>query len=170
MAISNGNGGNCRIPRCFIPRGAEAQIRKYLISNNYVDTVIQLPPDLFFGTTIATCIIVLKKAKKTNDILFIDASKEFVREGNKNKLKDENIQKILKTHIERVDVDHFCKVITNDDVIANDCNLSISAYVEPENTEEAVDIKVLNARIADIVKRENELRSAIDAIVADLEG
>ena len=102
--------------------------------------------------------------------MFIDASKEFVREGNKNKLKDENIQKILKTHIERVDVDHFCKVITNDDVIANDCNLSISAYVEPENTEEAVDIKVLNARIADIVKRENELRSAIDAIVADLEG
>ena len=167
----SGTGTACIVefPGVLYRGGAEEQIRKHLISNNYVDTVIQLPPDLFFGTTIATCILVLKKAKSTSDILFIDASKEFVREGNKNKLKDANIQKILQTHIKREEVEHFSKVVSNDDVIANDSNLSISAYVEPENTEEVVDIKVLNAKIADIVKREAELRAAIDSIIADLE-
>lgn len=167
---TKGTAAIVEFPGVLYRGGAEAQIRSYLINNNYVDTVIQLPPDLFFGTTIATCIIVLKKSKKASDILFIDASKEFSREGNKNKLKGENIQKILETHINRQDVEHFAKVVTNDAVLENDANLSVSAYVEPENTEEEVDIKVLNAQIAEIVKREDELRKSIDAIIADLEG
>lgn len=168
LAIT-GTAAIVEFPGVLYRGGAEEQIRNYLISNNYVDTVIQLPSDLFFGTTIATCIIVLKKSKKTSDIFFIDASKEFVREGNKNKLKDANIEKILNAHIERKDIEHFAKVVANDDVLANSCNLSISAYVEPENTEEEIDITELNKKIFEIVKREDELRKAIDAIVADLE-
>jgi type I restriction enzyme M protein len=149
--------------------GAEQKIRKYLIDNNYVDTVIQLPPDLFFGTTIATCVIVLKKSKKDNSILFINASAQFVRNGNKNKLTADNRQAILDAFTNRTDVDHFTRLVPNDDIAENGYNISVSSYVEAEDTTETVDITALNAEIAEIVTRQQALRTAIDEIVADLE-
>ena len=150
--------------------GAEQKIRKYLIDNNYVDAVIQLPPDLFFGTSIATCVVVLKKSKKDNATLFIDASAEFVRGGNKNKLTEANRKKILNAFIDRKDIDYFAKLVPNNVISENDYNIAISSYVEQENTTEEVDILKLNAHIAEIVIKQNKLRTAIDEIVADLEG
>ena len=150
--------------------GAEQKIRKYLIDNNYIDTVIQLPPDLFFGTTIATCIIVLKKSKTDNATLFIDASAEFVREGNKNKLSEENRKHILNAFIERKDEDYFRRLVPNSDIAENDYNIAVSSYVIREDTSEVIDIEKLNAQIAEIVNKQNHLRAAIDEIVADLEG
>ncbi len=150
--------------------GAEQKIRKYLIDNNYIDTVIQLPPDLFFGTTIATCILVIKKNKKDNSILFIDASNEFVRSGNKNKLNEENRQKILDAYIKRVDIDHFAKLVNNQDIAKNEYNIAVSTYVAQKDTREEIDIHKLNAEIREIVARQNELRKAIDEIVEELNG
>ena len=164
-----GTAAIVEFPGVLYRGGAEAKIRKYLLENNYVDTVIQLPPDLFFGTTIATCIIVLKKSKHDNSVLFIDASAEFVREGNKNKLSEANREKIFEAFVKREEVEHFTRLVKNADLIANDANLSVSSYVEPEDDREEIDIHELNRQIAGIVARQNELRTAIDAIVADLE-
>jgi len=132
--------------------------------------VIQLPPDLFFGTTIATCIIVLKKSKKDNKTLFIDASSEFVRGGNKNKLSEGNRARVLVTFIKRQDSEYFAKLVNNQSIAENDYNIAVSSYVEQEDTREVVDINELNKEIAHIVERQSKLRTAIDAIVADLEG
>ena len=148
--------------------GAEQKIRKYLIDNNYIDTLIQLPPDLFFGTTIATCIMVLKKNKKDNSILFIDASAEFVREGNKNKLSEENIAKIMNAYTERNDIPHFAKLVPYQTIAENDYNLAVSSYVTQKDEREEVDIQKLNAEIECIVARQAELRRAIDQIVKQL--
>jgi len=167
---TSGTAAIVEFPGVLYRGGAEQKIRKYLIDNNYVDTVIQLPPDLFFGTTIATCVIVLKKSKKDNATLFIDASNEFVRGGNKNKLSEANRKKILKAYIERKDIDYFAKVIPNSVIAGNDYNIAVSSYVELENTTEEVNIEKLNAHIAEIVIRQNHLRAAIDEIVTDLEG
>ncbi|MGI8484954.1 MAG: type I restriction-modification system subunit M [Thermomicrobiales bacterium] len=166
----NGTAAIVEFPGVLYRGGAERKIRQYLIENNYIDTVIQLPPDLFFGTTIATCVIVLKKSKADNAVLFIDASAEFVRMGNKNKLSPANQSTILEAFIARQDVAHFARLVPNADLIANDANIAVSSYVEREDTTEAVDIVALNAEIACIVARQQELRTAIDAIVADLEG
>ncbi|WP_459958405.1 type I restriction-modification system subunit M [Mycobacterium avium] len=165
----NGTAAIVQFPGALYRGGAEQKIRKYLVENNYVDTVIQLPPDLFFGTTIATCILVLKKSKKTNDVLFIDASEQFVHVGNKNKLTEANRQNVLDAFTTREDVDHFAKLVTNADLASNNYNISVSSYVEAEDTREAVNITALNAEIARTVARQSELRAAIDAIVADLE-
>lgn len=167
---TSGTAAIVEFPGVLYRGGAEMKIRKYLIDNNYIDTVIQLPPDLFFGTTIATCIIVLKKSKKDNATLFIDASAEFVRGGNKNKLSEDNRKRILKAFIDRKSEDYFCQLIPNSDIAENDYNIAVSSYVEQENTTEEVDIEKLNAHIAEIVIRQNKLRTAIDEIVADLEG
>lgn len=167
---ADGTAAIVEFPGVLYRGGAERKIRKYLIENNFVDTVIQLPENLFFGTTIATCIIVLKKSKATSDVLFIDASKEFVHVGNKNNLSDENIEHIYRTHTNREEIEHFSRLVSNDDIVANNVNLSVSSYVERENTREEVDIKELNAEIERIVAREQELRERIDAIVVDLEG
>lgn len=167
---TSGTAAIVEFPGVLYRSGAEQKIRKYLIDNNYVDTVIQLPPDLFFGTTIATCVVVLKKSKKDNATLFIDASAEFVRGGNKNELTEVNRKKILNAFIERKDIDHFAKLVSNADIAENDYNIAISSYVEQENTTEEVNIEKLNAHIAEIVIRQNKLRTAIDAIVSDLEG
>ena len=148
--------------------GAEQKIRKYLIDNNYIDTLIQLPPDLFFGTTIATCIMVLKKNKKDNSILFIDASAEFVREGNKNKLSEENIAKIMNAYTERNDIPHFAKLVPYQTIAENDYNLAVSSYVTQKDEREEVDIQKLNVEIECIVTRQAELRRAIDQIVKQL--
>jgi len=166
----NGTAAIVQFPGVMYRGGAEQKIRKYLVDNNYVDAVIQLPPDLFFGTTIATCILVLKKSKPTNDVIFIDASAEFVRVGNKNKLAEAHRQRILDVYVAREDVDHFAHVVPNSDIAARDYLLSVSSYVQAADMREAVDITALNAEIARIVARQQELRTAIDAIVADLEG
>ncbi|MFB9620877.1 type I restriction-modification system subunit M [Brooklawnia cerclae] len=166
----NGTAAIVEFPGVLYRGGAERKIRKYLIDNNYVDAVIQLPPDLFFGTTIATCIIVLKKSKTDNAVLFIDASAEFSRVGNKNKLLPENQQHILDTYTARENVDHVARLVPGEDIAANDYNIAVSSYVEQEDTREVVDIQALNAEIARIVARQAELRTSIDAIVADLEG
>jgi len=163
---TSGTAAIVEFPGVLYRGGAEAKIRKYLIDNNYIDTVIQLPPDLFFGTSIATCIIVLKKSKADNKTLFIDASKEFVRGGNKNKLSEENRKKILNAFTVRKDAEYFAKLVDNKTIAENDYNIAVSSYVVAEDTREVVDITELNAKIAKIVTRQNELRTAIDEVVA----
>jgi type I restriction enzyme M protein len=167
---TSGTAAIVEFPGVLYRSGAEQKIRKYLIDNNYIDTVIQLPPDLFFGTTIATCVIILKKSKKDNATLFIDASGEFVRGGNKNKLNEANRKKILNAFVGRKDIEYFARLVPNKDIAANDYNIAISNYVKQENTTVEVNIEKLNAHIADIVTKQNKLRTAIDEIVADLEG
>jgi len=164
----SGTAAIVSFPGVLYRGGAEQKIRKYLIDNNYIDTIIQLPPDLFFGTTIATCIIVLKKNKKDTHILFIDASKEFVREGNKNKLSEQNREKILNAFIERKDIPHFAKLVPYQTIAENDYNLAVSSYVTQKDEREEVDIQKLNAEIERIVARQAELRRAIDQIVKEL--
>lgn len=166
----DGTAAIVEFPGVLYRGGAERKIRKYLIDNNYVDAVIQLPPDLFFGTTIATCVIVLKKSKADNAVLFIDASSEFVRTGNKNKLTEENRAKILDAYAARQDVEHFARLVSNERIAENDYNIAVSSYVEQPDMREQIDIKALNAEIARIVARQAELRAQIDAIVAELEG
>ena len=165
---TNGTAAIVEFPGVLYRGGAEEKIRKYLIDNNYIDTVIQLPANLFFGVGIATCIIVLKKSKKDNATLFIDASGEFIHEGNKNKLSDANIARILEAFVARKDDAHFARLVENDKIAGNDYNISVSSYVEQPDTREEVDIEALNLRIAEIVARQNVLRTAIDAIVTTL--
>ena len=167
---TSGTAAIVEFPGVLYRGGAEQKIRKYLIDNNYIDAVIQLPPDLFFGTTIGTCIVVMKKSKKDNATLFIDASAEFIRGGSKNKLTDDNRKKILKAYIERKDHVHFAKLELNAAIADNDYNISVSSYVEQENNTEEVDIEKINSHIAEIVIKQNKLRMAIDEIIADLEG
>jgi type I restriction enzyme M protein len=166
----NGTAAIVQFPGVLYRGGAEQKIRQYLIDNNYVDAVIQLPPDLFFGTTIATCVVVLKKSKRDNRTLFIDASAEFVRSGNKNKLTARNRQKILDAFTGRKDIGHFARLVENADIVGNSYNISVSSWVEAQDSKDIVDINVLNTDIARIVARQQELRTQIDAIVADLEG
>lgn len=166
----NGTAAIVEFPGVLYRGGAEQKIRKYLVDNNYVDAVIQLPPDLFFGTTIATYIIVLKKSKTDNKALFIDATKMFERAGNKNKLTDADRASILDAFQARADADHFVRLVDNAEVAENGYNLSVTSYVEQKDTREVVDIAALNAEITRIVTRQQELRTQIDAIVADLEG
>jgi type I restriction enzyme M protein len=166
---TNGTAAIVEFPGVLYRGGAEQKIRKYLIDNNYIDTVIQLPPDLFFGTTIGTCIIILKKSKTDNKTLFIDASKEFMRGGNKNKLSEENRKKILDAFTSRKDIEYFAKLVDNKEIAENDYNIAVSSYVIAEDTREVIDIKELNKKIEKIVKRQQELRSAIDEIVGDIE-
>ena len=151
--------------------GAEKKIRQYLIDNNFVDTIIQLPSNLFFGTSIATCIMVLKKSKSENKTLFIDATNECVKVTNNNKLTDDNIQKIVDTFVAKEEkVEYFSRLVPNSEIADQDYNLSVSTYVEPEDTREKIDIKVLNAEIKEIVAREQVLRDDIDKIIAEIEG
>ena len=150
--------------------GAEKQIRKYLIDNNFIDCIIQLPDNLFYGTTIATCIMVLKKSKRDNHTLFLDASKQCVKITNSNKLTEANIQTILTAYLDRADKLHFAALVPNDKIAEQDYNLSVSTYVEQEDTREVIDIQKLNEEIAQIVAREQQLREEIDKIVAEIEG
>ncbi|MEW6318887.1 MAG: type I restriction-modification system subunit M [Pseudomonadota bacterium] len=166
----DGTAAIVEFPGVLYRGGAEAKIRQYLIDNNYIDAVIQLPPDLFFGTTIATCIVVLKKSKRDNATLFIDASNEFTRSGNKNKLLPEHQQKILDAYTQRQDIPHFARRVHNSDIAKNGYNIAVSSYIGQKDEREAVDIRALNAEIARIVARQAALRQEIDAIVAELEG
>ena len=166
-------GGTAAIvcfPGIMYRGGAEQKIRKYLVDNNYVDCIIQLPDNLFFGTPIATCIMVLKKSKKDSGVLFIDASKECVKVTNNNKLTDKNITNILNEFISRENVAHYAHLAAYDEIVKNEYNLSVSTYIEAEDTREVVDIVKLNAELKEIVAREQVLREEIDRIIAEIEG
>ena len=167
---ANGTAAIVCFPGIMYRGGAEQKIRKYLVDNNYVDAVIQLSGGLFFGTSIATCIMVLKKGKSDNKVMFIDASKEYIKVTNNNKLTPENIDRIVDVFAKREDVAHFSHLADYAEIAKNDFNLSVSTYVEPEDTREKIDIKKLNAEIAEIVAREQVLRSEIDKIIAEIEG
>lgn len=166
---TNGTAAIVCFPGVMYRGGAEQKIRKYLIDNNYVECVIQLPGNLFFGTSIATCIMVLKKNKVENNTFFIDASKECVKVTNNNKLTEENIQKILNVYSKRKDEQYYAAVVPSDKIADNGYNLSVSAYVEQEDTREKTDIRKLNAEIKEIVAREEMLRAEIDRIIAEIE-
>lgn len=148
--------------------GAEQKIRQYLVDNNYIDCIIQLPGNLFFGTSIATCIMVMKKNRNNTSILFIDASNEYIKVTNNNKLTEENIDKITNAFIKRENIDYFAKLITYDKIKEQDYNLSVSTYVEQEDTREKIDIVKLEEEIRGIVAREQELRDEIDKIIAEI--
>ena len=165
----DGTAAIVEFPGVLYRDGVEQKIRQYLIENNFVDAVIQLPQNLFFGPTIATCIVVLKKSKSENRTLFIDASAEFVRSGTKNKLSRENSEKILNAYIGRSDIDHFSRIVDNREIAEKDFNISVASYVEAKGIRVEVDIAELNAEIAQIVARQQELRIAIDEIVTHLE-
>jgi type I restriction enzyme M protein len=156
-------------PGIFYRSGAEQKIRQYLVDNNFVDCVIQLPDNLFFGTSIATCIMVMKRGKRENTTLFIDASREFVKVTNSNKLTDANIGAILNAYTDRADVPHFARLVPNSEVAEKAYNLSVSTYVEQEDKREAVDITALNAEIHRIVAHADVLRKEINTIIAEIE-
>ena len=166
---TNGTASIVCFPGVLYRGGAEQKIRQYLIDNNYIDAIIQLPDNLFFGTSIATCIMVLKKSKSDNSTLFIDASKEFIKITNNNKLTKKNIEKIVNIYKNREDIKYVSKLVANEEIAEEDYNLSVSTYVEIEDTREKIDIKVLNKEIEEIVKKQEELRKAIDEIVAEIE-
>jgi len=166
---TNGVASIVCFPGIMYRGGAEQKIRKYLIDNNFIDCIIQLPDNLFFGTSIATCIMVLKKSKQNTDVLFIDASKEFVKVTNNNKLSNDNIMNIVNEFNNRKSIQYFSTLAKYDDIVKNNYNLSVSTYVEKEDTREVIDIKELNQKIVETVKRENELRKAIDDIIKDIE-
>lgn len=166
---SNGTASIVCFPGILYRTGAEQKIRKYLIDNNFIDCIIQLPENLFFGTSIATCIMVLKKNKIDNSTLFIDASKEAVKVTNNNRLTNENIENILKIFENREDVQYVSRLVSNKEIAENNYNLSVSTYVEKEDTREVIDIKELNKEIEEIVARENILRDEISKIIAEIE-
>lgn len=166
---SKGRAAIVCFPGIFYRKGAERTIRKYLIDNNFIDCVIQLPENLFFGTSIATCILVMSKNKTENKVLFIDASKEFKKETNNNILEEKNIDAIVEEFRNRTDVEYFSRYVDVSEIEENDYNLSVSTYVEKEDTREVIDIKALNKELEETVKRIDELRSSINEIVKELE-
>ncbi|KUO95843.1 restriction endonuclease [Ferroacidibacillus organovorans] len=157
-------------PGIFYRGGAEQKIRQYLVDNNYIETVISLAPNLFFGTTIAVNILVLSKHKTNTSTQFIDASGLFKKETNNNVLLDEHIERILAVFDSKENIDHFAKSVPFEQIVGNDYNLSVSSYVETKDTREVVDIAQLNAELQTTVARIDRLRKDIDAIVAEIEG
>ncbi len=168
---SRGRAAIVCFPGIFYRNGAEQKIRKYLVDNNFVETVISLAPNLFFGTSIAVNILVLSKHKSDNKTQFIDASGKnfFKKETNNNVLTDKNIKNIMEMFDSKEDVDHVAKSIYNNIIAENDYNLSVSSYVEPEDTSEEIDIVELNKEIAATVSKIDVLRRDIDAIVKEIE-
>lgn len=166
---SKGRAAIVCFPGIFYRKGAEKTIRQYLIDNNFIDCVIQLPENLFFGTSIATCILVMAKNKTENKVLFIDASKEFKKETNNNILEEKNINTIVEEFKNREEKEYFSRYVDRDEIVENDYNLSVSTYVEKEDTREKIDIKVLNKEIDETVKKIDELRASINEIVRELE-
>ena len=156
---SNGAAAIVCFPGIMYRGGAEQKIRKYLVDNNFVDAIIQLPSNLFLNVTISVDIMLLKKNKTDNAVLFVDASKEFVKVTKNNRLSEDNIRRIVSAVAERKDEQHFAHLVPNDEVGSkqNNYNLSVSAYVEQEETPEKVDIVKQNAEIAEIVGYENPL-------------
>lgn len=167
---SKGRAAIVCFPGIFYRGGAEQKIRQYLVDNNYVETVISLAPNLFYGTTIAVNILVLSKHKTDTDIQFIDASDLFKKGTNNNLLLDAHIDQIMAVFDSKETVDHFARSVPLEDVAANNYNLSVSSYVEAKDNREVVDIAQLNAELKTTVARIDQLRKDIDAIVAEIEG
>lgn len=167
---SKGRAAIVCFPGIFYRGGAEAKIRQYLVDNNYVETVISLAPNLFYGTTIAVNILVLAKNKKDTTTQFIDASGLFKKETNNNVLLDSHIEQIMAVFDSKANVDHFARSVPLEEVAANGYNLSVSSYVEAKDNREVVDIAQLNAELKTTVARIDQLRKDIDAIVAEIEG
>ena len=167
---SKGRAAIVCFPGIFYRGGAEQKIRKYLIDNNYVETVISLAPNLFFGTTIAVNILVLSKHKTDTTTQFIDASGLFKKETNTNTITDDHIQQIMAVFDSKENVDHLTKSVPFEQVAAKDYNLSISSYVEAKDNREVVDITKLNTELKTTVAKIDELRADIDTIVAEIAG
>ena len=166
---SNGTAAIVCFPGVMYRSGAEQKIRKYLIDNNYIDCIIQLPDNLFYGTSIATCIMVLKKSKIDNKVLFIDASKEFVKVTNSNKMTEKHIDDIVEKFTKRENIEYVSNLIEYEKIVEENYNLSVSTYVEKEDTSEKIDIVELNKEIQRIVIKEEELRKEINKIIAEIE-
>jgi type I restriction enzyme M protein len=167
---SKGRAAIVCFPGIFYRGGAEQKIRQYLVSNNYVETVISLAANLFYGTTIAVTILVLSKHKADTTTQFIDASGLFKKETNNNLLTDEHIEQIMAVFDSKANIDHFAQSVSLDRIAANDYNLSVSSYVEAKDTREVVDIAQINAQLKTTVAKIDQLRKDIDAIVAEIEG
>jgi len=166
---SKGRAAIVCFPGIFYRGGAEQKIRKYLVDNNYVETVIALAPNLFFGTTIAVTILVLAKNKTNTNTQFIDASGLFKKETNNNTLTDDHIEEIMKAFDSKANVEYFAMSVPYEKIVANDYNLSVSSYVEAKDNREVTDITKLNAELKTTVAKINQLRADIDAIVAEIE-
>jgi type I restriction enzyme M protein len=167
---SKGRAAIVCFPGIFYRGGVEQKIRKYLVDNNFVETVISLAPNLFFGVSIAVNVLVLSKHKTDNLTQFIDASGLFKKETNTNTLTDEHIAQIMTAFDSKNDVEHFAKSVEYDAIVANDYNLSVSSYVETKDTREVINITKLNAELKTTVAKIDQLRAEIDAIVAEIEG
>ena len=165
----NGTAAIVCFPGVMYRSGAEQKIRKYLVDNNYIDCIIQLPDNLFYGTSIATCIMVMKKAKTDNKVLFIDASKEFIKVTNSNKMTEKHIDDIVEKFTKRENIEYISNLVDYEKIVEENYNLSVSTYVEKEDTSEKIDIVELNKEIQRIVAREEELRKEIDKIIAEIE-
>ena len=165
----NGTAAIVCFPGIMYRGGSEQKIRKYLVDNNFVDCIIQLPSNLFFGTTIATCIMVMKRGKTDNKILFIDATNQCVKVTNNNKLLPEHIDTIVEAFSNRANIDYLCRLVDYDEIKAQNYNLSVSTYIESEDTRENVDIAKLNEEIKEIVTREQLLREEIDKLICEIE-
>ena len=166
----NGTAAVVCFPGIMYRGGAEQKIRQYLVDNNFIDAIIQLPSNLFFGTSISTCIMVMKKNKVDNKILFIDADKEFVKDGNSNRLTEDNINNILNLYAQRMTVEYKSSLISAEIIVEEKYNLNVATYVEKEDTREKIDIKVLNSEISTIVTDVNRLREKIDRIIIEMGG
>lgn len=166
---ANGTAAIVCFPGIMYRGGAEKKIRKYLVDNNFIDCIIQLPSNLFFGTSIATCIMVMKKNKTDNRTLFIDASSECVKVTNNNKLTAENIARIVDVFAKHEEIPHFSQLAEYQDIVDNEYNISVSTYVEAKDTREKIDIVKLNEEIREIVAREDQLRAEIERMIAEIE-
>lgn len=164
----NGVAAIVCFPGIMYRSGAEQKIRKYLIDNNRIDCIIQLPENLFFGTNISICIMVMKKNKTDNKVLFIDASKQFVKETNQNRLSADNIENIMELYIKRTNIDYQSKLVDYADIVKTKYNLSVLTYVEKEDTREVIDIDDLNAKLDAIIAKENQLRLDIANIIKEI--
>lgn len=169
LLSAKGTAAIVEFPGVLYRGGAEQKIRQYLIDNNYVDAIIQLPSNLFFGTSIATCIIVLRKNKKDSDILFINASNEFIKEKNNNKLTDENINNILDIYRYTKEKEYVSRNVPYEEVKENDYSLSVSTYVKAEDTSEKIDIVQVNTQLKELTKKIDVLRKEIDKIIEEIE-
>ena len=164
-----GTAAIVEFPGVLYRGGAEQKIRQYMVDNNFVDAVIQLPSDLFFGTSIATCILVLKKNKTDNNILFVDASGECVRNTNKNKLSDDNIKNIVALLKNRISVENKAYLATYDEIKENDYNISVNSYLKINNNDTVIDIEEVNKKLAEIVPKQQQIRNELEAIIKELE-
>ena len=164
-----GTAAIVEFPGVLYRGGAEQKIRQYMIDNNFVDTVIQLPSDLFFGTSIATCILVLKKNKTDNNILFVDASEECVRSTNKNKLSDENIENIINVLKDRKSMENISYLATYEEIKNNDYNISVNSYLKTDSGNTTIDIEEVNKKLAEIVPKQQKIREELEEIIKELE-